>query len=98
MTAFAKPSPWEKFFWPLLTAGLLLATWNYLVKWSGTQVFPSPLSVEKGLAELLRHHVLWADIADSLRRVALGFGTATVLGVPLGLALGWYPTMHQVFN
>jgi NitT/TauT family transport system permease protein len=98
MTRFAKPNAWEKFFWPLLTAGLLLATWNYSVKWSGTQVFPSPLSVEKGMAELLRHHVLWADIADSLRRVAFGFGTAALLGVPFGLALGWYPAVHQVFN
>ena len=98
MTTFAKPKAWEKFFWPLLTAALLLATWNYSVKWTGTQVFPSPLSVEKGLAELLRHHVLWTDIADSLRRVAFGFGTAALLGVPFGLALGWYPAMHQVFN
>jgi NitT/TauT family transport system permease protein len=98
MTRLAKMNAWEKFFWPLLTAALLLATWNYSVKWSGTQVFPSPLSVEKGMAELLRHHVLWADIADSLRRVAFGFGTAALLGVPFGLALGWYPAVHQVFN
>jgi NitT/TauT family transport system permease protein len=98
MTRLAKMNAWEKFFWPLLTSALLLATWNYSVKWSGTQVFPSPLSVEKGMAELLGHHVLWADIADSLRRVAFGFGTAALLGVPFGLALGWYPAVHQVFN
>jgi len=94
----AKPNAWERFFWPLLTALLLLATWNYSVKWSGTQVFPSPLSVEKGIAELLRHRVLWADVGDSLRRVAFGFGTAALLGIPFGLALGWYPAVHQVFN
>jgi NitT/TauT family transport system permease protein len=98
MTTLAKTNAWEKFFWPLLTVGLLLATWNYSVKWSGTQVFPSPLGVEKAMAELLRHHVLWADIVDSLRRVAYGFGTATLLGVPFGLALGWYPGVYQIFN
>lgn len=98
MNTLAKSNAWEKFFWPLLTAGLLLATWHYSVKWTGTQVFPSPLGVEKGMAELLRHHVLWADVGDSLRRVAYGFGTAVLLGVPLGLALGWYPAVHQVFN
>jgi NitT/TauT family transport system permease protein len=54
--------------------------------------------VEKGLAELLRMHVLWADIGDSLRRVALGFGTAAVIGIPLGLTLGWYPAANQVLN
>jgi NitT/TauT family transport system permease protein len=93
-----KPHAWERFFWPLLTGVLLLATWNYSVKWSGTQVFPSPLSVGKGMAELLRQHVLWADIADSLRRVAFGFGTAALLGIPFGLALGWYPAVHEVSN
>jgi NitT/TauT family transport system permease protein len=68
------------------------------VRWSGTRVFPSPIEVEKGMAELLRHHVLWRDIVDSLRRVAIGFGLAAVVGVPLGLTLGWYPTANQVVN
>jgi NitT/TauT family transport system permease protein len=68
------------------------------VVWTATKVFPSPLSVEKGLAELLRKHVLWADIGDSLRRVAVGFGTAAVVGIPLGLTLGWYPAANQIVN
>jgi NitT/TauT family transport system permease protein len=98
MKAFNQPGRWEKFFWPLLAATLLLSLWHYSVLWTATQVFPSPLSVEKGLAELLREHVLWSDIADSLRRVALGFGTAAALGIPLGLMLGWYPSANQVLN
>jgi NitT/TauT family transport system permease protein len=98
MNSLAKPAGWEKFFWPLLAAGLLLALWHYSVIWAATKVFPSPLSVEKGLAELLRKHVLWSDIGDSLRRVALGFGAAAIVGVPLGLTLGWYPALNQVLN
>jgi NitT/TauT family transport system permease protein len=98
MKSSAKPGTWEKFLWPLLTAGVLLVVWHYSVRWSGTKVFPSPLNVEKGLAELLHRHVLWADIGDSLRRVALGFGLATIIGVPLGLTLGWYPALNQVVN
>jgi NitT/TauT family transport system permease protein len=98
MNSLAKPGRWEKFFWPLLAAVLLLALWHYSVLWTATKVFPSPLSVEKGLAQLIHKHVLWADIGDSLRRVALGFGMATVLGVPLGLTLGWYPALNQVVN
>jgi NitT/TauT family transport system permease protein len=98
MNSLAKPGEWEKFFWPLLALGLLLALWHYSVIWSATKVFPSPQNVEKGLAELLHKHVLWADIGDSLRRVALGFGAAVVLGIPLGLTLGWYPALNQVVN
>jgi len=98
MNSLSNPGKWEKFFWPLLGAALLLALWHYSVIWTATQVFPSPLSVEKGLAELLRKHLLWADIGDSLRRVALGFGTAAVIGIPLGLTLGWYPAVNQILN
>ena len=98
MNSLAKPGVWEKFFWPLLAAGLLLAMWHYSVIWTATKVFPSPLSVEKALAQLLHQHVLWADIGDSLRRVALGFGLAALIAIPLGLALGWYPALNQVVN
>ena len=98
MSTIAKPATWEKFFWPFLAAALLLAIWHYSVVWTATKVFPSPLSVEKGLSELLHKNVLWADIADSLRRVAAGFSAATIIGIPLGLALGWYPSLNQLFN
>jgi NitT/TauT family transport system permease protein len=98
MNSLAQPRKWEKLFWPLLASGLLLALWHYSVIWTTTKVFPSPREVERGLAELLRHHVLWGDIRDSLRRAAIGFGAAAFLGIPLGLILGWYPAANQVVN
>jgi NitT/TauT family transport system permease protein len=98
MNSFSKAGRWEKFFWPVLTAALLLLLWHYSVLWTGTQIFPSPLAVEKGLVELLHKHVLWADIGDSLRRVAIGFGAAAAIGIPLGLTLGWYQAANQVLN
>jgi NitT/TauT family transport system permease protein len=98
MNSFSKAGRWEKFFWPVLTAALLLLLWHYSVLWTGTQIFPSPLAVEKGLVELLHKHVLWADLGDSLRRVAVGFGAAAAIGIPLGLTLGWYQAANQVLN
>jgi NitT/TauT family transport system permease protein len=98
MNALSKPARWEKFFWPLVVAAVLLAVWHFSVIWTATKVFPSPLGVEKGVAELLRKHVLWNDTRDSLRRVAIGFGAAAIIGIPLGLMLGWYPVVNQVVN
>lgn len=98
MKPLAEPGKWERFFWPALFCTLLLVFWHYCVIWTSTKVFPSPLSVERGMAELLRENVLWADIGDSLRRVAIGFGTAVTLGVPLGLTLGWYPSANEIVN
>jgi NitT/TauT family transport system permease protein len=91
----AKP---EKAFWPILAMALFLASWHYYVVWTGTRVFPSPRQVEQGTLELLHKNILWRDIADSLRRVAIAFGAATALGIPLGLTLGWYPAANQVVN
>ncbi len=83
---------------PWLTLLAALGLWFAAVRWSGTRVFPSPAEVARGLGELAQKHVLWADIADSLRRVCLGFGAAVSLGVPLGFVLGWYPRAHGAVN
>lgn len=89
---------WEPLFWPLATAGLALLVWNYAVTWSGTAVFPSPLSVQRGIVELIDGGLLWRYIGDSLRRVAIGYLLATAIGIPTGLLLGWYPAAGHVAN
>jgi NitT/TauT family transport system permease protein len=98
MNSLASPKKWERFFWPVFASALLLGLWHYSVIWTATKVFPSPLDVEKGLTELFRKHLLWSYIGDSLRRVAIGFGAASIAGIPLGLTLGWYPAANQVVN
>jgi NitT/TauT family transport system permease protein len=98
MNSLSEPNKWEKLLWPLLASALLLAVWYYSVVWTQTKVFPGPLQVEKGMVELFHKNVLWRDIGSSLSRVAIGFGAAAVLGIPLGLSLGWYPAANQVVN
>lgn len=89
---------WEKVVWPVAAAALFVGLWHFAIVWTGTKVFPSPMNVEKGVAELMNKHVLWADITDSLRRVAIGYGLAVVAGIPIGLCLGWFPSLNQVVN
>jgi NitT/TauT family transport system permease protein len=98
MNSLAQPGKWEKYLWPLLAACIFLLSWHFLVKWSDTKVFPSPLSVERGMAELVHKGLLWQYILDSLRRVAWGYLTAAVLAIPSGLLLGWYPSAGAVVD
>src|SRR6202046_198704 len=91
MNSLAKPRSWERFFWPILAAAALLALWHFSVLWTGTKVFPSPLSVEKGIVQLFHKHLLWADIGDSLRRVALGFGAAVLAAIFLVFLASFFP-------
>jgi len=98
MKSLVEPAKWERFVWPALACALFLALWHFLVIWSGTKVFPSPHDVEEGVAELATKSLLSRYAGDSLRRVALGYGTAIALGIPIGLTLGWYPAANRVVN
>ena len=98
MNSLAQPGKWEKYFWPLFAAGFFLAVWYVSVKWTASKVFPSPLDVQRGMAELVRKGVLWHYMLDSLGRVATGYLMAVALGVPTGLLLGWYPAAGLVVN
>jgi NitT/TauT family transport system permease protein len=98
MTFPRQPRRWEKYVWPLFAGAVFLMVWHLAVRWSASTVFPSPIEVQNGLAELLGRGVLWRYIGDSLQRVAIGFSLAAVLGIPIGLALGWYPALGQTVN
>lgn len=89
---------WEPVVLPLLTALAVLAVWESGVRLSGTKVFPPPAEVGTGLQELLRKGLLWRYAADSLLRVGSGYLLAILLGIPLGLALGWYPIAARAAN
>jgi NitT/TauT family transport system permease protein len=84
--------------WPTLVFVCFLACWHFAVVGSRTKVFPSPLSVAKGMAELDRKGLLWSYTLASLGRVGTGFALAVLTGVPLGFALGWYPKLARVVS
>lgn len=83
---------------PLATAAFLVALWHVLVVASGSDIFPSPMDVVRGLGELVQKGLLASYVGDSLWRVACGYLLALALGVPLGMALGWYPTAAAALN
>jgi NitT/TauT family transport system permease protein len=83
---------------PVLTAFFFLALWHVLVKLSGSDLFPTPLDVAKGIQELFEKGLLLKYIVASLFRVSWGFILAVVVGVPLGLALGWFRPAYEALN
>ncbi|WP_320781781.1 ABC transporter permease [Streptomyces sp. CRN 30] len=52
---------------------------------------PGPLSVGSRAVELVKDGTLATDALASLRRVFLGFALGTLLAVPVGFVMGWYP-------
>jgi NitT/TauT family transport system permease protein len=82
----------------LLPAAVALAAcglWQLAIVVTRTTIFPSPMEVLRGLSDLPH---LGAYIADSLYRVATGYLLAVVLGIPVGLALGWWSVLARAAN
>ena len=88
----------EAVLWPLIVAALFIFLWHMAVVLSDTQIFPKPFKVLVGMVELARRGVLFKYIVASLFRVSSGFFLALVVGIPLGLLLGWFGRAFQAFN
>jgi NitT/TauT family transport system permease protein len=83
---------------PLLVAAVFILIWHFAVKLSGSTIFPKPHQVLTGMVELTRKGVLLKYIVASLFRVSAGFLLALLVGIPLGLLLGWFVRAFQAFN
>jgi NitT/TauT family transport system permease protein len=76
----------------------------FLVAWHLTTLgnkigdLPGPYLTGKGLVEVALQGVLWQNIVASVFRVAWGFILAAAVGIPLGMALGWYPRVRETWN
>jgi len=88
----------ERIVLPLVVAAIIVAIWALAVHATGTKIFPPPQDVAKGIAALIGKGLLWRYIADSLFRVACGYGAAAMLGVPFGLILGWWTPLARAVN
>jgi NitT/TauT family transport system permease protein len=94
----AVPFRWASLRRPALRAlsiGLFLLAWHLATLWDldvyvRFQNIPSPGDVLAEAIELFSSRVFYVHILASLERIWLGFAIATVLGVGLGLLIGWF--------
>jgi NitT/TauT family transport system permease protein len=83
---------------PLAVGTGVLALWWGAVRASGSDLFPTPLEVLRGILELAERGLLAKYVVASLFRVTWGFGLAVAVGVPLGLLLGWFERAFLALN
>lgn len=83
---------------PIIVGVLFLCGWHALVRFSGSDLFPTPWQVVLGIAELVRQGLLAKYVVASLFRVTWGFLLAILVGVPAGLLLGWYRPVATALN
>src|SRR5262249_10912641 len=77
---------------------VLVAAWWASVVASGSVIFPTPWQVVRGALELAVDGTLWTHIGASLLRVSAGFALAVLIGVPLGIWMGWVAGAFNTLN
>jgi NitT/TauT family transport system permease protein len=107
ITGVERPSRWRepvlRVVLPLAVAAACLLAWRVGVAASrasapDSAVLPTPWEVVLGIVELAQKGLLLKYTVSSLFRVTWAFGLALVLGLPLGLLMGWFARVAQALN
>jgi NitT/TauT family transport system permease protein len=94
--------PWERIALPVGALIVVLAIWQLVSAWSGlgvwVQYISSPVDAISAGWGLLTSGELWSNTEGSLEAFAIGFALAAVIGVPIGLAMGWSRTLRELLD
>jgi ABC-type nitrate/sulfonate/bicarbonate transport system permease component len=92
----------EQILWGALGLGLFLGLWTFLTV-SGVvprRFLPTPLDVFNRIIVLLTNPFAGATLpqhlASSFQRYAYGVCLAAIIGVPLGLLMGWFRLLDDI--
>src|SRR5262245_27936115 len=88
----------QKLLPALCSIGLLVLVWQVSVALSRDSLIPGPWPVVLGIVELAKKGLLLKYIVASLFRVTWGYLAGVLIGVPFGLALGWYHRGERALN
>jgi len=78
-------------FAPIVIPVVFLAFWEITIRAGAANILlPPPSVVFQTLVELIRTGTLFEHIGASLYRVAAGYAISVLVGVPLGLVMGYW--------
>ena len=83
---------------PLLACLGLLAIWQVAALILNTDSFPTALAAIRAIPSILGDKESLINILASLRRMAIGFGVAILVSIPLGLMMGRSRKVAAFFN
>jgi NitT/TauT family transport system permease protein len=68
------------------------------VGWVNTGWFASPVMVAQAGAQLVQDPAFWGHAYTSMYEFVVGFVLAILIGVPLGLATGWFTRLNYLLD
>ena len=83
----------------LLGFASLFLIWHVAATWILSSVlFPTPWKVVLKAVELAQDGTLWTETSASLARIASGFVGGSLIGIPIGLAIGSFPIVRRLLE
>jgi ABC-type nitrate/sulfonate/bicarbonate transport system permease component len=76
----------------------LVSTFGQAINPQLSVMLPAPTTVVSAAQDLLVRGQLSVHIVSSLRRVLVAVAVATAIGVPLGLAMGWWASVRRMMT
>ncbi|WP_298878988.1 ABC transporter permease [uncultured Bradyrhizobium sp.] len=83
---------------PVLACVGLLAIWQFASLGLESDSFPTAIEAIRAIPDILGDKESLINILASLRRMAIGFGIAVLLSIPLGLLMGRSRAVAAFFN
>lgn len=81
-----------------LSVAVFLVAWELVAAVVGRNLLPGIVPVLRGMVEIVLEEAFFAHLLDTLRRVAVGFGLAYGVSVPLGIAMGLDRRVEYLFD
>jgi ABC-type nitrate/sulfonate/bicarbonate transport system permease component len=90
----------ENFMLGLVSVVGFLLFWEVSVAlgWVNPLFTSSPSRIFAAAFEMFRDGSIYPDLAVSAEEFVLGYGLAVVVGVPLGILMGWYSRLNAVLD
>lgn len=64
-------------------------------RWVDPEALPGPAIVGRRAIDLLGNSHFWGALGNTLLTWLLGMAIATAVAVPVGLVIGWFPSLHR---
>ena len=100
-----KPRPWKRYEATAIAAvsvTIVLSTWQMIANARVVPplFLPGPVEIAQALVKLFNdpRTNIWLDLSTSGQEIAVGYGMAIVLGLVLGILMGWYTRFQYALD
>lgn len=93
-------SRYERYLLGIGGLAMLVAAWQALAQTRtiNPDFFSEPSQIASSMVQYFHQGTGWEDLAVSGKEFAIGFGLSLLIGIPVGIGLGWYHRLDALLD